>query len=188
LIYLYPTDTVFGLGVDARDGIAIARLRSLKGSGAEKHYSIAVSDIDMMRHYAVVTPLAEKLVHAFLPGKLTIVLEARNLPKEICEDGTIGIRIPDYPVVHDLIKRIGGPITATSANVSGLPPQATIEKILEQFGDRASEISYDPTWPTSLPPSLPSTVVDAQGTEPRLIREGAVLFREIEKVAKGNVM
>ncbi len=60
VIYLYPTDTVYGLGVDARDRDAVLRLRELKGSGGEKHYSIAVSDIDMLRQYAEVTPLAER--------------------------------------------------------------------------------------------------------------------------------
>lgn len=174
MIYLYPTDTVYGLGVDARDGEAIARLRALKGSGAEKHYSIAVTDLDMMRQYAEVTLLAEKLAKKFLPGKLTIILKAKNVPKELSDDGTIGIRIPDHAVVHELIKKIGGPITATSANVSGKPSATTVPEILAQFGDRASEIAFDPSWPQSLPPSLPSTVVDARGTEPKIIRLGAI--------------
>lgn len=179
LIYLYPTDTVFGLGVDARDGTAIARLRELKGSGAEKHYSIAVSDIKMMRQYAVVTPLAERLAQKFLPGKLTIILNAKNLPPELSDDGTIGVRIPDHRVVHELIAKIGGPVTATSANVSGLPPQKTVSDILAQFGDRAKGIYVDPAWPQELPPSEPSTVVDARGEVPVLIREGALLWKDL---------
>jgi L-threonylcarbamoyladenylate synthase len=183
LIYLYPTDTVYGLGVDARDGSAIARLRSLKGSGAEKHYSIAVSSIDMMRQYSLVTPLAEKLVSAFLPGKLTLILTAQNLPHVLTEDGTIGIRIPDHPVVHELIQKIGGPITATSANVSGLPPQPSVPEILKQFGDRAADITFDPTWPQSLPPSLPSTVIDARGAVPVLVRDGAISFDAVLRAA-----
>lgn len=175
MIYLYPTDTVYGLGVDARDPEAVSRLRALKGSGGEKHFSIAVSDIDMMRQYAEVTPLAEKLVKKFLPGKLTIVLRPKDLPKEL-GDGSdeIGVRIPDHPVVHELIRKIRGPITATSANVSGQPALSTVPEILAQFGDRASAIIYDNAWPQSLPPSLPSTVVDARGTEPVIIREGAI--------------
>lgn len=183
MIYLYPTDTVYGLGVDARDREAVLALRALKGSGAEKHYSIAVSDIDMMRQYAEVTPLAERLAKKFLPGKLTIVLRPKNLPPEL-GDGSdeIGVRIPDHPVVHELIKKVGGPITATSANVSGMSPESTVEKILSQFGDRASDIIYDISWPKVLPESLPSTVVDARGDVPILIREGAILWKNLQGV------
>lgn len=181
-VFLYPTDTVYGLGVDARDRDAVLTLRALKGSGGEKHYSIAVSDIDMMRQYADVTPLAERLVKKFLPGKLTIILNAKNLPHELSDDGTIGVRIPNHPVVHELIKKVGGPITATSANISGMPPQKTVPEILAQFGDRAKDIFVDPSWPTELPESLPSTVVDARGDMPVLIREGAILWTDLRTV------
>jgi L-threonylcarbamoyladenylate synthase len=136
----------------------------------------------MMREYADVTPLAERLVKKFLPGKLTIILNAKNLPRELSDDGTIGVRIPDHPVVHELIKKIGGPITATSANMSGMSPESTVEKILSQFGDRASDIIYDISWPNVLPESLPSTVIDARGDVPILIREGAVLWVDLQGV------
>ncbi len=182
MIYLYPTDTVYGLGVDAHDGTAVARLRALKGSRGEKHYSIAVSDIDMMREYAEVTPLAERLVKKFLPGKLTIILNAKNLPNELSDDGTIGVRIPDHPVVHELIKKVGGPITATSANVSGLAPQATVSEILTQFGEKAKYIIYDTSWPQELPESQPSTVVDARGESPIIIRLGAISESDLRTV------
>lgn len=181
MFHLYPTDTVYGLGVDARDREAVLRLRELKGSGGEKHYSIAVSDLDMMREYAEVTPLAERLAQNFLPGKLTLVLKAKNLPKELSDDGTIGVRIPDHPVVQELIRTIGGPITATSANVSGQPTARTVSEILAQFGDRALEITFDPAWPQELPPSQPSTVVDARGGTPIILREGAIPEAEIMK-------
>lgn len=95
-VTLYPTDTVYGLGVDATDAEAVLRLRELKGSGGEKHYSIVVSDMAMMRQYAEVTPLAERLAAKFLPGKLTLILNMKGLPKELSDDGTIGIRIPAH--------------------------------------------------------------------------------------------
>lgn len=182
MIHLYPTDTLYGLGVDATDPEAIRRLQKLKGSGAEKHYSIAVSDIDMMRQYAEVTPLAERLAAKFLPGKLTLVLTAKNLPKAIAPDGTIGTRIPDHKAVQELIRKIGGPITATSANVSGMQPENTVHEILEQFGTKASGIIYDTNIPSVLPPSAPSTVVDARGDTPVLIREGAIPWTDLEKI------
>lgn len=181
-IFLYPTDTVFGLGVDATDAEAVRAVRDLKGSGGEKHYSIAVLDMAMMREYAEVTPLAEKLAAKFLPGKLTIILTAKNLPKELSDDGTIGVRIIDHPVVMNLIRTMGKPITATSANVSGQRTMMSVPEIHEQFGEKYALLKREDEWPMWLPPSAPSTVVDARGTEPVLIREGAISKAEIDAV------
>lgn len=173
-IQLYLTDTVYGLGVDATNPSAIRLLRELKGSGSEKHYAIIVADMNMARHYGVFTPLAEKLAKQFWPGKLTLVLEAKNLPQEIAPDGTIGIRIPNHPVALALVRERGVPLTATSANVSGMPPQKTLSKIMRQFGAQSCMIYHTADCPTSLPISKPSTVVDARSAVPIFIREGAI--------------
>jgi L-threonylcarbamoyladenylate synthase len=179
-IILYPTDTLYGLGVDATDAEAVAALRALKGSGVEKHISIVVSDIDMMRQYAEVTPLAEKLAKAFFPGKLTIILQGKNLPKELSEDMTIGFRIPNHPAPIHLVTELGKPITATSANISGMQNMKTTEEILAQFGGDASKITRVINVGV-LPESLPSTVVDARGSEPIVIREGAITTLAIQQ-------
>lgn len=173
-IVLYPTDTLYGLGVDATDARMIERLKGLKGRGNEKHISIAVSDLEMMRAYAEVTPLAERLADAFLPGKLTLVLTPKNLPEELgTGTGEIGVRIPDHDQALGLIRVLGVPITATSANVSGMPTEHTPEKILAQFGTKAGMIT-NVIDGGELPPSEPSTVVDARGDTPIIIREGAI--------------
>lgn len=179
VIVLYPTDTLYGLGVDATDPEAVMRLKELKGRDDRKPISIAVSDIEMMKQYAKVTPLAETLAKKFLPGKLTLILNAKNLPDELTAgDGTIGVRIPNHPKALELIKKTRKPITATSANVSGMETESTPERILAQFGEKAS-------WITKiidsgeLPPSGPSTVVDARGEEIIIIREGAISKEEL---------
>ncbi|MEK7063470.1 MAG: L-threonylcarbamoyladenylate synthase [Patescibacteria group bacterium] len=179
MIWLYPTDTLFGLGADATDPAAIAVLRELKGSPGEKHISIVVADLAMMRQYAEVTPLAEKLAAAFLPGKLTLVLNAKNLPKDLSEDGTIGIRIPNHPVPLALVRKLGKPITATSANVSGQRCMMSVPEIHDQFGDKYYLLKREDEWPMWLPPSAPSTVVDARGDTPIVIREGAITTQQI---------
>jgi L-threonylcarbamoyladenylate synthase len=179
-IILYPTDTIYGLGVDATDPAAVARLIALKGRNEKKPISIAVTDIAMMEEYAEVTPLARKLARAFLPGKLTLVLKAKGklAPELTAGTGTIGIRIPKHLLLAWLIEGIGKPITATSANVSGREPEKTPEKILKQFGEKASWITktYDLG---ELPESLPSTVVDVQGEAPIVVREGAIKKEDI---------
>lgn len=182
-IYLYPTDTLYGLGVDATDPEAINVLRALKGEGREgKHFSITVSDLAMLDEYAYVTPLAEKLIEKFLPGKITIVLKPRNLPSELgVGTDEVGVRIPNNQLALNLIEKIGKPITATSANVSGMPTKDTPAEILEQFGNNAHLIT-DVIDGGQLVASDPSTVVDARDEEPIIIREGAIPTHDILSV------
>ncbi len=174
-IVLFPTDTQYGLGVDALNADALKRLRALKGRDDGKPISVMVSDMDMAAEYAEVTPLAERLAEQFLPGKLTLVLSAKSvLPEELTAGtGTIGIRIPNHLLCLSMVRELGRPITATSANMSDKEPEKTPEKILAQFGAKASDISKVIDL-GELPESLPSTVVDARTETPIILREGAI--------------
>lgn len=179
-IFLYPTDTLYGLGVDATDASAVTALKELKGREEGKYFPIIVADIDMARQYAELTPLAEALAQKFWPGKLTLILKAKSLPSElIAPDGSIGIRIPNHPVALQLVRELGHPLTATSANVSGMKPMNSVSEILAQFGDKKILIYHNPAWPESLPPSGPSTVIDARGSEPVCIREGVIPMSDV---------
>lgn len=174
MIVLYPTDTLYGLGVDATRAEAVSRLQELKGRDEGKPISIVVSNISMMEEYALVTPLAQKLSQQFLPGKLTLILEAKNLPENLTAGtGTVGVRIPNHPVPVQLVRELGKPITATSANVSGMKTERSAQAILAQFGDKASWIT-NVIDEGELPESAPSTVVDARGDVPIVVREGAI--------------
>lgn len=178
-IILYPTDTIYGLGVDATNPEMVRKLQELKRREEGKPISIAVSDIDMLREYAEVTPLAKKLIEKFLPGKLTLVLNTKRLDGTcLGGDGTVGVRIPEHRKTLELIQEFGRPITATSANVSGMTPETTPKAILKQFDEKASMITQMVD-EGELPPSEPSTVVDARGDQPVVIREGAISKREI---------
>ncbi|TAJ15996.1 threonylcarbamoyl-AMP synthase [Patescibacteria group bacterium] len=174
-ILLYPTDTIYGLGVDASNVEALKKLRALKGREEGKPISIVVADMAMAEEYAVVTPLARKIAEAFLPGKVTLILEAKpNVSEELTAgSGTVGIRIPNHLVCLNLARELGRPYTATSANVSDQETKKTPQEILEQFGEKAIHIArvIDTG---ELPESLPSTVVDARGLSPIVVREGAV--------------
>ena len=182
-ILLYPTDTLYGLGVDALNGEALKRLRSLKGREEGKPISIIVADMEMAEKYAEVTALARKLAEAFLPGKLTLILNAKPiLPLELTAgSGTIGIRIPNHLLCLNLARELGRPYTATSANVSDLPPQSTVPAILAQFGTKAG-LRGRVIDSGELLESMPSTVVDARGERPVIIRNGAIFKEDIERV------
>jgi L-threonylcarbamoyladenylate synthase len=178
-IILYPTDTLYGLGVDATDPEAVRKLRELKGRDEKKPISIIVADLRMAGEYAVVTPLAQKLADKFLPGKLSIVLTAKdNLPAELTAGtGTVAIRIPNHPVPLQLVRDFGRPITATSANIAGMPTELSVEKILAQFGNKAHLITR--TIDGGQLFGTPSTLVDARGDTPLILREGAISADQI---------
>ncbi len=182
-ILLYPTDTLYGLGVDALNPEALKKLRALKGREEGKPISVVVSDMLMAEEYAVVTPLAKKLAEAFLPGKLTLVLEVKSaLPPELTVgSGTIGIRIPKNMLCLSMARDLGRPFTATSANVSGEESLHSVSEILHQFGERAEMITRSIDVGT-LGVSLSSTIVDARGDVPRVIREGAISEDDILSV------
>jgi L-threonylcarbamoyladenylate synthase len=182
-IILFPTDTLYGLGADALNPEALKRLRALKGREEKKAISIVVADMAMAEKYAEVTPLARRLAERFLPGKLTLVLSAKgNLPEELTAGtGTVGIRIPKHLLCLNIARELGRPYTATSANVSDREPELSAEKILAQFGDKAKEIGKVIDM-GELPESAPSTVVDARGEKPLVLREGAVSAEDIRSV------
>lgn len=185
-IVLYPTDTLYGLGVDATNEEAIQSLFLLKGRDEKKPLSIMVSDSDMIERYAEVTPLARTLIETFLPGKLTIVLDTKDLPITLTAGtGTVGVRIPDHKKALALVCERSVPITATSANVSGMETKHSVPEILAQFGEKANMITriIDDG---ILPPSAPSTVVDARGDTPIILREGAITGEDILQKVEGR--
>lgn len=183
MIVLYPTDTLYGLGVDATDPEAVLQLIKLKGRDEKKPISIVVSDMEMAEQYAEVTPLARTLAEKFLPGKLTIVLSAKDtLPVQLTAGtGTVGIRIPNHPVPLQLVKELGKPITATSANVADMPTMRTVSEILKQFGEKSVLIHHKKEWGNELPESAASTVVDARGRVPVVLRVGAISDTELSE-------
>lgn len=183
-IILYPTDTLYGLGVDATDSEAVSRLIALKGRDEGKPISIVVDSLETAHEYVVMTPLAQRLAEKFLPGPLTLILCAKPRLRTqgvVGVDGSVGIRIPDHPVPLELVRRLQVPLTATSANVSGMPTERSVKGILEQFGDKASWID-EVIDGGELPESPGSTVVDARGEHPVLLREGVISRSDILSV------
>jgi L-threonylcarbamoyladenylate synthase len=162
-LVVYPTDTIYGLGADALSDEAVAAVYEAKHRPLAKPVSIAVSDYDMLRALAVVTPVAETFIEQFLPGPFTVVLKAKKLLPEVLTGGTglIGIRIPAHPLALELLTEFDGPITATSANLSGGKDPVTINDV---------HVRYDMLIDAGRLTGVPSTVVDL--VEMRMIRPG----------------
>ena len=181
-IILYPTDTLYALGVDATDLQAVRQLFVLKGRPETKPVSIMVESLEAAEPYVVITPLAKKLATVFLPGKITLVLTAKETlpPLLTARTGTVGIRIPDNPMCRELMKRFTYPLTCTSANVSGEKTGTNPKEILNQFGDQSHMITEVIDGGT-LKESPPSTIVDVRGNVPIILREGAIAANEIRR-------
>ncbi len=171
-IVVYPTETFYGLGVDALNAAALQRLVELKGREPGKPIALLVSDLDMVRTLVTdIPPQAEALMGRFWPGPLTIVLAARAGASAVLTGagGGIGVRLSSHPLATSLVRALGRPVTAPSANPAGLRPPTRIEEARDYFG-AAVDVYIDGGTLRGTPAS---TVVDARGAL-RIIREGAV--------------
>lgn len=173
---VYPTDTVYGLAVDAFNVEAIGKLFVLK-KRAQKPLPIIVPSIEEAKKVSNITAGHEKVVNKYWPGAITFVFEKKEIVPNALTLGlqTVGIRIPNSPVSILLAKLLGRPITSTSANISGEKVCTTVDEVIRQF--RASstvpDFFIDGGELSELPPS---TVVDLSGKTPKVLREGPVKF------------
>ena len=166
----FPTETVYGLGADATNPQAIARLNQVKGRPPEKPYSLHLSSVEQMCAFVTaIPPLAERLMQRFWPGPLTIVLPGK--------DGkTVGFRLPSHPVTQAFLKACARPVAAPSANRSGARPPTDAREVLEALnGDLAGIVDAGPT-----PLGRESTVVEVLGDRVLVHREGAIPSDAIE--------
>jgi len=178
-VVLFPTDTLYGLAVDATNHSAIARLKQLKARETRKPISVVVEHHEALEEYAHLNDRAREIAKQYMPGPLTLVVPASGkIPHEILLNGTVGLRIPDDAFSLALAKAFGTPYTATSANMTGLPTPATVSDILRQFGPQMQHIDLAiDAGPRSDPPS---TVLALVGERSFVLRKGAIEHGEIE--------
>jgi L-threonylcarbamoyladenylate synthase len=140
----FPTETVYGLGADATNGTAVARLYAAKGRPSFNPLIAHVFDLEAARRIAVFDAAAERLAAAFWPGPLTLVLKKRpSCPvSELATAGldSIAVRVPSHDVARAILKRFGRPVVAPSANRSGHVSPTTAQHVLEDLGGRVDLI------------------------------------------------
>ena len=154
----------------------VRKVYEAKERPTSKPLSIAVADLEMAKKYAIFTPEAEKLARRFLPGPLTIALPKREIIPDIVNPTAIAIRIPDNKIALEIIRELGRPITATSANMSGEPPPYSVEEAIKSLKHRF-DLALDAGTLYGL---KPSTVVDfTREPSPQITREGPISPEEI---------
>ena len=169
-IVAYPTETFYGLAVDAFDELALARLRELKGR-AEKAFSVLVVGPEMLD--GLVEPPSEKaraLMERYWPGALTLALPAKaGVPAALVADGCVAVRESPHPLARALVRAFGGPVTATSANLAGAPPATSPDEVVSALGGRCVVLPGGTT-----AGGAPSTLARVRGNRIEVLRAGAV--------------
>ena len=183
-VVVFPTDTVYGVGVDAMNGAAIADLYAVKERPLDKGLPILISDIDVLPRVVASAelPHIQKLIAKHWPGPLTLILSRHpQLPENISSNDGIAVRIPDNDVARALIRAAGGAVATSSANLSTLPAATTAKESAEMLGDRVAIILDG----GDSPHSVASTILDCRQSPPAVLRPGPIpekdLLAEIAK-------
>jgi L-threonylcarbamoyladenylate synthase len=168
-----PTDTVYGIAAAVERAEAIERIYEIKGRETTKAIPVLVSSVAQLERCAGrVSAAARDLTEAFWPGALTIVVEAAGwLPEVLLAGGTtVGLRMPASADALAVIEGMGGALAVTSANPSGEPEARSADEVRVRLGGRVDFVlDGGPS-----PADRPSTVVDASGELPRVLRQGAL--------------
>lgn len=175
-LVVFPTDTVYGLLVDATNERAVKKLIQFKDRVPGKAISVFVSDFDMMKN-SVEIGNNETFIQELLPGPYTIVLPAKHTTSKLLESekGTLGIRIPQYEYITKLVKAFKKPVTATSANLSGDSPHYSISSLLKSLSKQKQQLIDLIIDGGELPRNKPSTVIDLTMPEVTILRHGDAL-------------
>ncbi len=173
-VVAFPTETSYGLGASIYRLEAMERIYEIKHRSRSKPLLVLIPDISHLDSLAAEVPeVASTLIERFWPGPLTLIFKAKSgLLWPLCAStGKVGVRISSNPWASELLKAVGHPVTATSANISGAPPASTALEVAESLRDPAPDMILD----GGPVPGLPtSTILDASVSPPRLLRVGAV--------------
>ena len=177
----FPTETVYGLGADAFNIAAIGRIFTAKNRPPDNPLIAHISSTDQIALLAKTCSAdTRKLIDAFFPGSLTVVVEKTDRVPEIATAGlgTIGIRMPRHQLASELLRACGVPLVAPSANLSGRPSPTTWHAVFEDLDGRIDCILQG----DAAEIGLESTVIDVTGVVPIVLRKGAVSLEQLREV------
>lgn len=166
-----PTDTVYGVLADATNQEAVDKVFRIKQRAKDKPIYVFIRDMEMARQYAQINEEQKEFLQKHWPGKITAVLWGNHILVDGIEsqEGKIGLRIPNYPLVQTILKAFGNPLTGTSANTSGMPSCRDSREVLSQF--EGQKLQPDMIIDAGkLPESSPSQVIDITQTPYQILR------------------
>lgn len=183
----FPTETVYGLGGHACDGVAVAKIFALKNRPQINPLITHGAGQDMLEDYAVFDERARALAAQFWPGPLSFILPLKDKSgiSELVTAGlpTIGVRVPAHKVARDVIAALGAPVAAPSANISGRLSPTAAHHVIEEFGDKISCVLAGGVADVG----LESTILDLTTRAPVILRPGAVTAEDIELILNEKI-
>jgi L-threonylcarbamoyladenylate synthase len=183
-IFVFPTETCYGIGADATNQNAINKLFKYKTRREGKPLSVVVFDYEMASKYVEINEIAKNLYKNYLPGPITVVSKGLGkVAKGVeSEHGTLGVRIPDYRIVLDIVSEFQKPFTATSANISYLPKPYSIKNLMKDTPKKSLDLIDLIIDAGDLDQRETSTVVDTTMNNLNIMRKGQVdLFKKTAK-------
>ena len=180
-LVVFPTETVYGLGANALDQEAVSQIYQAKRRPSSNPLIVHLGSLsDILRVVSQVTSIAEKLMEAFFPGPLTLILTRHpSLPKIVTGGlDTVAVRMPALPIAREFLESASIPVAAPSANISGRPSATTWQSAAEDLNHRVHCILCGPRATVG----LESTVVDCTETVPTLLRPGAISMEALRTV------
>lgn len=175
-----PTETVYGLAADARDGRAVARIFEAKGRPTFNPLIVHVTSLEAVEELVEVSDVARALAKAFWPGPMTLVLPSRGIVADLVSGGlkTLAVRVPAHPVARAVLDAFGGPVAAPSANPSGQISPTLAQHVLDGLGARVDAVLDGGACRIG----LESTILAPSAESVRLLREGGVSREAVEAV------
>ncbi len=177
----FPTETVYGLGANALDGQAVARIFQAKGRPQDNPLITHIYDLAQMEEYGQnISALAWKLARNFWPGPLTLIVENRHIISPVVTAGldSLGLRMPNHPVALALLRASGVPVAAPSANLSGHPSPTTAQHVWDDLQGKIEAVVDGGACAIG----LESTVLDVRGEVPIILRPGAITPEQIRNL------
>ncbi len=174
-----PTDTQYALSVDAFNESAVERIFRMKGRPSGMALPVLISSAEALDDVAIDVPdVAARLARRYWPGALTLVVRrAPSVPSAVTAGmDTVAVRVPDHPAPREVSRRLGRPITGTSANATGQAPLNSPADLMREFGD-----SLDFVIEGNIQAGRPSTILDVTGKTPEVVREGAISSDELSE-------
>ncbi len=178
-IIAIPTDTVYGLGADPFNPDAVQKLYTIKGRPEGKPIPLVLGSVEDVNKVAQNLPgFFFHLTERFWPGGLTIIVQSKNLLPQLTADRTtVGLRIPNQPLLLQILQEFGGPIAITSANLSGEPAATSPQEFSDELSAKIDYIVDD----GQTPGPIPSTVYDISVSPPQMRREGVISAETLTK-------
>lgn len=169
----YPTETAYGLGADALNPEAVAKVFAAKGRGTHKALPIIVDSIAMAKRYVIIDDRATTLAEQYWPGPLTLVLPLqKKYTRRLGDKGTVAIRVSGHATARKLSTLLGGPIVSTSANISGQGNSYSLRALKKSFG-KSRETIYVLDGKT-IERRKPTSLVRLVGNHIEVLRQGAI--------------